>query len=65
MKCCKGMAEMGLFMIGNVKTGHAEFPKKWLLQHVPERGNRVACSTTIITSHGQEWSVLAAADRDK
>lgn len=65
LKCATGMAEHGMYMIGNVKSGHAGFPKKWLLDHVPERGNRVACSTVIETSSGGEWNVLAAADRDK
>jgi hypothetical protein len=30
----RGFAEQGLFMIGNMKGGHKEFPKKWLLDKV-------------------------------
>ena len=65
LKCCKGMSEHGMFMIGNVKGGHSGFPKDWLLEHVPVRGTRVSCTTTITTSSGEQWDVVAAADRDR
>ena len=30
LKAPKALAEVGLHMIGNVKTAHSDFPKKWL-----------------------------------
>ena len=65
VKCAIGMAEHGLYMIGNVKVGHTGFPKQWLLNKVPNKGDRVAALSTFTTSDGQEWSMLAAADKDK
>eukprot|EP00873_Tetraselmis_striata_P009895 jgi/Tetstr1/430159/TSEL_019991.t1 len=65
VKCTQGLAEHGLFMIGNVKTGSAGFPKLFLLSNLKERGDRVCLTSSIKTSSGQEWSLLAAGDRDK
>ena len=65
LKLAAGLAEHGTFLIGNVKGAHSEFPKAWLLQQVPERGCRAAAFTTITTSAGEKWEVVAAADRDK
>ena len=65
VKCAQGMAEHGLFMIGNVKTGHAAFPKKWLLSQVNKRHDRASATTSIPTSDGHVWSLLAAVDMDK
>ena len=65
LKCFKGMAEHGMFMIGNVKTAHSGFPKIWLKSNALVRGQRSCCSTSITTSTGETWSVLAACDKDK
>eukprot|EP00873_Tetraselmis_striata_P044287 jgi/Tetstr1/464551/TSEL_009308.t1 len=65
VKCAQGLAEHGLFMIGNVKTGSAGFPKQFLLSNLKERGDRVCLTSSIKTNSGQEWSLLAAGDRDK
>ena len=65
LKLATGLAEHGTYLIGNVKGGHSGFPKAWLLEQVPERGCRAAASTTILTSAGETWEVVAAADRDK
>ncbi len=35
LKCVKGMAEYGLFTIGNVKSAHVGFPKTWLVKNAP------------------------------
>lgn len=64
-KLAKALARHGMFMIGNVKSGHASFPKKWLLERAKERGQRVSCSTSTFTVDGADWSLLAAADCDK
>ena len=64
-KCAHGLAENGLFTIGNVKTASAKFPKDWLLDQVPERGNRGCASTNITLKSGATWSVVGVADRDK
>ena len=60
-----GLARRGLYMIGNVKGGHSQFPKKWLLDHVPQRGMRVTATSSISLPGSDSWSLLAAADRDK
>ena len=65
LSCARGMAENGLFIVGNVKTASAGFPKAWLLSQVHERGQRACATTTIKLSSGVTWSVVAAADRDK
>jgi hypothetical protein len=44
VKCAQGLVDHGLYMIDNVKTCHATFPKSWLLSKVPTRGDR-ACAT--------------------
>jgi hypothetical protein len=64
-KCVKGLAEHGLYMIGNVKGASTGFPKKWMLDHVHVRGDRVCASSSFKTSSGQEWTLLAARDKDK
>ena len=63
--CAKGLAEHGLYMIGNVKTGHAGFPKQWLISKIPNRGDRVCATATLTLGDGQEWELLAAGDKDK
>mmetsp|Transcript_5073 Transcript_5073/g.14159 ORF Transcript_5073/g.14159 Transcript_5073/m.14159 type:complete len:471 (-) Transcript_5073:163-1575(-) len=60
-----GLAERGLHMIGTVKRGHKGFLKKWLLDHVHARGIRVNATPTITLTGAMQWSLLAAADRDK
>ena len=60
-----GLAEYGLFMIGNVKTAHAGFPKDWLLSQVKERGDRATCTAEVRLPDGSSLSLLAAADKDK
>lgn len=63
--CAKACANNGLYMIGNVKTGHRGFPRKWLLEHAPERGARSFASSQFTSKSGETWSVLAACDKDK
>jgi hypothetical protein len=65
VKCAQGLAENGLYMIGNVKMAHSDFPKAWLLSQVPQRGDRACAIATLKLANGQEWEMLAAADRDK
>ncbi len=60
LKCVKGMAEHGMLCIGNVKFAHTGFPKAWLTENALVRGERSCASTTIKTSTGETWSVLAA-----
>ena len=64
LKAAKALAEVGLYMIGNVKTAHSGFPKQWLNSQVSQRGDR-ACATHFITVHGRQMEVLAAIDKDK
>ena len=64
MKCVKGFAERGMFIIGNVKQGHSDYPKEYLLSLVKQRGQRASCVTTITTDSGETWEVLAAAGMD-
>ena len=64
LKTAKALAEVGLYMIGNVKTAHSGFPKKWLNSQVSQRGDR-ACATHSFTMHGRQMEVLAAIDKDK
>eukprot|EP00951_Prasinocladus_malaysianus_P003499 scaffold24601_cov33-Prasinocladus_malaysianus.AAC.1 len=65
VKLAKGLAHHGMYLIGNVKGGHAGFPKKWLLEKVPTRGDKAVASSSFTTASGETWSMLAAADRDK
>ncbi len=46
LKCVKGMAEHGMFCIGNVKSAHTGFPKTWLKENAQVRGQRSCASTT-------------------
>eukprot|EP00731_Ephydatia_muelleri_P014420 Em0008g140a len=64
LKTAIALAEVGLYMIGNVKTAHSGFPKKWLNSQVSQRGDR-ACATHSFTMHGRQMDVLAAIDKDK
>jgi hypothetical protein len=64
-KCIRGMAENGMYAIGNVKSAHVAFPKAWLKQNAPVRGERSCASTSFKTSSGETWSVLGACDKDK
>jgi hypothetical protein len=63
IKCDEGLAEHGLYMIGNVKGASTGFPKKWMLDQLHVRGDRVCASFK--TSSGQEWTLLAAGDKGK
>ena len=65
LKCATGMAEHGLYLVGNVKTASAGFPQKWLLDQLKQRGDRACASTTIKLSSGEVWPVLAAGDMDR
>ncbi len=65
LKCIKGMAEHGMFAIGNVKSAHNGFPKNWLKENASVRGQRSCATTTFTTSTGETWSVLGACDKDK
>ena len=65
LKLAIGLAEHGLYLVGNVKGAHSGYPRAWLLEQVPARGCRVVALTTHTTSSGETWSILAAADRDK
>ena len=65
LKLCHGLAEHGTFLIGNVKTGHSGFPKRWLLEQVPSRGCRASATTVYKSQSGETWEIIAAADRDK
>jgi hypothetical protein len=51
-----------MYMIGNVKSGHSKFPRKWLLSKAKKRGQRASC-TSKVGNH--EWELLAAVNRDK
>ena len=64
-KGVQGFAEHGLYVIGNVKSGHAGFPKKWLKDNAPLRDIRSCVSTSFKTRSGHEWSVIGACDMDK
>ena len=65
LKCVKGMAKHGMFAIGNVKTAYNGFPKNWLKENAPSRGQRSCATTTIIISTRETWSVLTACDKGK
>jgi hypothetical protein len=65
MPLVKELFDHGLFVVGNVKTAHKEFPKEWLLSIAKKRGDRAVCSTTIKTRAGRDINLLAAADMDK
>jgi hypothetical protein len=41
------------------------FPKKWMLDQLHVRGDRVCASSSFKTSSGQEWTLLTASDKDK
>lgn len=62
--CAKGLAEHGLFMIGNVNGASTGFPKAWLRSQLKERGDRACASSNIKLGNGDEWSLLVAADID-
>jgi hypothetical protein len=54
IKCVEGLAEHGLYMIGNVKGASTGFPKKWMLDPLHVRGGgRVCASSSCKTSSGQ------------
>jgi hypothetical protein len=59
-KCIRGMAENGMYVIGNVKYAHVAFPKVWLKQNAHVRGERSCDSTSFKTAVGETWSVLGA-----
>jgi hypothetical protein len=40
LNCFKGMAEHGMFNIGNVKTTHTGFPNNWLKKNSPVQEQR-------------------------
>ena len=40
-KCVKAMTEHGMFVIGNVKSAHVGFPKKWLVKNASVNDFRV------------------------
>jgi hypothetical protein len=65
IKCAEGLAEHGLYMIGNVKGAITGFPKKWMLGQLHVRGDKVCASWSFKTSNGQEWTLSAAGDKDK
>eukprot|EP00951_Prasinocladus_malaysianus_P045561 scaffold608898_cov17-Prasinocladus_malaysianus.AAC.1 len=65
VKLAKGLAHHGMYLVGNVKRGHAGFPKQWLLQNVPNRGDKAMATSSFTTSAGETWPMLAAADKDK
>ena len=65
VELAQGLAENGLFMIGNVKTAHAGFPKAWLNGQVTQRGDRAIASADLPLQDGSMVSLLAAADKDK
>jgi hypothetical protein len=65
IKCAEGLAEHGIYMIGNVKGASKGFPKKWMLDQLHVRGDTVCASSSFKTSCGQEWTLLAAGDKDK
>ena len=52
-------------MIGNVKSGSSKFPKQWLLDNVPRRGDRCHATAASISPNGNTVSMLASADQDK
>jgi hypothetical protein len=60
----RGLAENGMYMIGNVRTGHSKFPRKWLLSKAKKRGQRASCTSTLKVGN-HEWDLLATVDRDK
>jgi hypothetical protein len=65
-KCAQGLAEKGLYIIGNVNKGADScFPKQWLLSNVHVRGCRVVATSSFTISSGEEFQILASADKDK
>ena len=65
VKCAHGLAEHGLYLIGNVKGASTGFPKKWVLDQLSVRGDRACATATIKLSSGETWKLLAAGDKDK
>jgi hypothetical protein len=65
MPLVKELYDNGMFVVGNVKTAHKEFPKEWLLSNAKKRGDRAVCSADIKTRAGRDINLLAAADMDK
>lgn len=63
--CAMHLADKGMYFIGNVKTAHSSFPKKWLLSKVPRRGMNATCTTTVTTRAGLQLHLLGAADMDR
>jgi hypothetical protein len=64
-KTCVALLNKGLFMIGNVKTAHREFPKMWLKSKATVRNERAFATTEVTLEDGNKAIVLAAADMDK
>ena len=63
-KTATAMAERGMYFIGNVKTAHRRFPKKWLSSQCKERGQRAFASTEFHVG-GDKWRCWASIDMDK
>ena len=65
VRCALHLMDKGIYMIGNVKTGHTQFPKAWLISQVPRRGDRAMCTAMAVSPNGTRVHLLGAADRDK
>jgi hypothetical protein len=58
MNLARGLAENGMYMIGNVKSGYSKFPHKWLLSKAKERAQRTSCTSTLKVGNHVAFSLL-------
>ena len=64
LRSAMALAEVGMYLIGNVKTAHRRYPKARVNSQCMERGQRAYASTTF-TAGGVEWRAWASIDMDK
>jgi hypothetical protein len=68
VKTCEEMMENGLEGIFSLKTAHRGYPKKLMLESIPQRGDTHFRQTTVKLGwegEGAERHILAAAHRDR
>jgi hypothetical protein len=65
VQCASGLMDVGLYSIGNVKSGSRAYPKDWLRSQVHVRGDTAVASATCATKKGKTISLLASIDMDK
>jgi len=64
VQCATSLMDVGLYSIGNVKSGSCGFPKAWLRSQAHARGDCVVATANYITAKGEKINLLASIDMD-